>query len=54
MIDKNKKENYILKKPIILEKINEYEIKSKNCEDKYKSNEQEIESMAIEKEKMAK
>ena len=54
LIDKKKREDYILKKPIILGKINEYETKSKNCQDKNKNNEHEIKNLALEKQKIAK
>ena len=51
LIDKKKREDYILKKPIILGKINKYEAKSKNFEDKNKTDENEIVNMVQEKKK---
>ena len=54
LLDKKKREDFILKKPIILGKINEYEAKAKNFEDKYKSNENEIENLNKERNKITK
>ena len=54
LIDKKKREDFILKKPIILGKINEYETKAKNFEDKNKNNEIEIEKLDIERKKLTK
>ena len=51
LLDKKKREDYILKKPIILGKINEYETKSKNFEDINRNN--EIENMNKENQKIA-
>ena len=54
LIEKKKREDFILKKPIILGKINEYETKAKNFEDKYKNNENEIQNISIERKKLTK
>ena len=54
LLDKKKREDYILKKPILLGKINALEVKSKNFEDNYKNNEHEIQNMALEKQKISK
>ena len=54
LIDKKKREDFILKKPIILGKINEYEAKAKNFEDEYKNNENEIENISNERKKLTK
>ncbi len=52
LLDKKKREDYILKKPLIIRKINEYEAKTKNFEETYKNNEHELENMALEKKKI--
>ena len=54
LIDKKKREDFILKKPIILGKISEYETKAKNFEDKNKNNEIEIEKFDKERKKLTK
>ena len=54
LIDKKKREDFILKKPLILGKINEYELKTKNFEDKNKNNENQINSYNLERQKLTK
>ena len=54
LIDKKKRDDFILKKPIILGKINEYEAKAKNYEEKNKKNENEIEKIDLERKKLTK
>ena len=49
LIDKKKREDYILKKPVIMGIINQYEEKTKNIEDKNKSSEIIIHNMALER-----
>ena len=54
LIDKKKREDFILKKPVILGKINEYELKTKNYEDKNKNNENQIKNINLERKKITK
>ena len=46
LIDKKKREDFILQKPVILRKINEYEKKAKGIEDENRKNESEIEKLS--------
>ena len=49
LIDKKKRENFMLKKPEIMGKINQYEEKTKNIQDKNKSSENIIHNMTLER-----
>ena len=46
LIEKKKREDFILQKPVILRKINEYEKKAKGIEDENRKNESEIEKLS--------